>query len=91
MKGFTSYNEEFFAGQKDLSYRSARQVIPILQQFLPIHSVCDVGCGVGTWLRAFLEAGVQDIVGLDGYYVDKDLLEIPALLSRKRTSASHYA
>ena len=77
MKEFPSYSEEFFAGQKDLSYRSARQVVPILQQFLPVHSVCDVGCGVGTWLRAFLEAGVQDIVGLDGYYIDKNLLEIP--------------
>jgi SAM-dependent methyltransferase len=77
MKEFTSYSEKFFVGQKDLSYKSAQQVIPIVQQFVPIRSVCDVGCGVGTWLRAFLEAGVQDIVGLDGYYVDKDLLEIP--------------
>ncbi len=74
---FTSYSGEFFVGQKDLSYKSARQIIPIVQQFVPIRSVCDIGCGVGTWLRAFLEAGVQDIVGLDGYYVDKSLLEIP--------------
>lgn len=73
----TSYGEEFFVGQKDLSYKSARQIIPIVQQFVPIHSVCDVGCGVGTWLRAFHEAGIQDILGLDGYYVDKNLLEIP--------------
>jgi Methyltransferase domain len=77
MKESTAYSEEFFLGQKNLSYKSAQQVIPIVQQFVPIHSVCDVGCGVGTWLRAFLEAGVQDIVGLDGYYVDKNLLEIP--------------
>jgi len=77
MKEFTSYGEAFFAGQKDLSYKSAQQVVPIVQQFVPIRSVCDVGCGVGTWLRAFLDAGVQDIVGLDGYYVDKNLLEIP--------------
>lgn len=77
MNEFTSYSEKFFVGQKDLSYRSAQQVIPIVQQFVPIRSVCDVGCGVGTWLRAFREAGVQDIVGLDGYYVDKKLLEIP--------------
>jgi SAM-dependent methyltransferase len=77
MKEFTSYSEAFFVGQKDLSYKSAQQVIPIVQQFLPIRSICDVGCGVGTWLRAFLEAGVQDIVGLDGCYVDKNLLEIP--------------
>jgi SAM-dependent methyltransferase len=77
MKESTSYSEEFFVGQKDLSYESAQQVIPIVQQFVPIRSVCDVGCGVGTWLRAFREAGVPDIIGIDGYYVDKDLLEIP--------------
>jgi SAM-dependent methyltransferase len=74
---FASYSEQFFVGQKDLSYRSAQQVIPIVQQFVPIRSVCDVGCGVGTWLRAFREAGVEDMVGLDGRYVDKNLLEIP--------------
>jgi SAM-dependent methyltransferase len=83
MKEFTSYSEKFFVGQKDLSYKSAQQVIPIVQQFVPIRSVCDVGCGVGTWLRAFREAGVQDIVGLDGYYVDKKLLEIPGSAFRE--------
>jgi SAM-dependent methyltransferase len=71
------YGEAFFVGQKDLSYQSARQVVPIVKWLLPIHSVCDVGCGVGTWLRAFLESGVQDIVGIDGQYVDKNLLQIP--------------
>jgi 2-polyprenyl-3-methyl-5-hydroxy-6-metoxy-1,4-benzoquinol methylase len=77
MKKTISYGEEFFAGQKGLSYRSARQVIPIIQNFVSIRSVCDVGCGVGTWLRAFLEAGVQEVIGIDGHYVDKNLLEIP--------------
>jgi SAM-dependent methyltransferase len=77
MKELTSYGEAFFVGQKDLSYQSARQVVPIVQEFVPIRSVCDVGCGVGTWLRAFREAGVKDVVGLDGHYVDKNLLEIP--------------
>ena len=77
IKEFTSYSDAFFVGQKDLSYQSARQVIPIIRQFVPVGSVCDVGCGVGTWLRAFREAGVQDILGLDGHYVDKNLLEVP--------------
>ena len=77
MKKTISYGEEFFAGQKGLSYRSAQQVIPIIQNFVPVISVCDVGCGVGTWLRAFREAGVQDVFGIDGSYVNKNLLEIP--------------
>ncbi|MBV9642716.1 MAG: class I SAM-dependent methyltransferase [Verrucomicrobia bacterium] len=76
-KRSTSYGEEFFVGQKDLSYHSATQIIPIVQQLVPVRSVCDVGCGVGTWLRAFHEAGVQDLVGVDGFYVDKSSLQIP--------------
>jgi hypothetical protein len=77
-KESAAYSEQFFVGQKDLSYQSARQVVPIVQQFVPVRSVCDVGCGVGTWLRSFHEAGVQDVVGFDGHYVDKNLLEIPS-------------
>ncbi len=83
IKEFTSYSEEFFVGQKDLSYQSARHVIPTIQQFVPVGSVCDVGCGVGTWLRAFREAGVQDILGVDGHYVDQNLLEIPGSVFRE--------
>lgn len=38
-------------------------------------SVLDVGCGVGTWLKAFKEFGVQDYFGLDGVKIaDADLL-----------------
>jgi SAM-dependent methyltransferase len=77
MKEIVSYDVRFFAGPKGPSYRSAQQVIPIIQNFLPVSSVCDVGCGVGTWLRAFREAGVKDLFGIDGDYVDKSLLEIP--------------
>src|SRR5262249_50066622 len=40
-------------------------------------SIVDVGCGLGTWLAAFRELGVTDVVGIDGEYVDRDLLEIP--------------
>jgi SAM-dependent methyltransferase len=76
-KKSAAYSAQFFVGQKTLSYQSARQVVPIIQQFVPVRSVCDVGCGVGTWLRAFHEAGIQDVTGLDGNYVDKKLLEIP--------------
>jgi SAM-dependent methyltransferase len=29
-------------------------------------SVLDVGCGTGTWLRAALDIGVRDVLGVDG-------------------------
>jgi SAM-dependent methyltransferase len=42
-----------------------------------VKSVVDVGCGVGTWLAVFRELGVTDTAGLDGDYVDRQLLQIP--------------
>ena len=38
----------------------------------------DVGCGLGAWLATFSEHGVDDILGIDGAWVDQNLLEIPA-------------
>jgi SAM-dependent methyltransferase len=40
-------------------------------------SVIDIGCGIGTWLAAFRENGVDDIIGVDGNYVDRSRLLIP--------------
>ena len=71
------YSKAFFVAQKDRSYRSAQHIVPLIRQIVPIQSVCDVGCGLGMWLRVFLEAGVADIVGVDGNWVDDDSLVIP--------------
>jgi hypothetical protein len=79
-----AYSKAFFVAQKDRSYNSAKHIVPLIRQIAPIHSVCDVGCGLGMWLRVFLEAGVEDIVGADGHWVDTDSLIIPV-------SAFHHA
>lgn len=49
------YDARFYSGQKSGSYRSARVIVPLLRALVPVKSVCDVGCGVGGWLRAFQE------------------------------------
>ena len=67
----------FFSNLSDGSYRSARIVVPILIELFNPRSVIDVGCGVGTWLRAFQENGVGDITGVDGPYIDGADLLIP--------------
>lgn len=36
-----------------------------------------MGCGVGAWLAAFAEAGVERVLGFDGDYVPRDMLKIP--------------
>jgi SAM-dependent methyltransferase len=72
----TPYGREFYLDQQDGSLRSAAAVVPrILEVFEP-GSAFDVGCGVGTWLSVIEQSGVQDVVGVDGDYVDRSMLKI---------------
>jgi SAM-dependent methyltransferase len=45
-------------------------------ELFPVTSVLDVGCGLGTWLSVFIEAGVKDVFGIDGDHVDQSKLFI---------------
>ena len=67
----TTYDEKFYGDNVEGSLRSARVVAPIVFNLTPIRSVVDFGCGHATWLRAFRELGVDDVLGLDGDYVDR--------------------
>jgi SAM-dependent methyltransferase len=73
-----SYTSAFFENHAGGSRRSADRIAGIVLDLVRPKSVVDVGCGVGTWLAAFCEAGVLDITGFDGDYVDRTLLQIPA-------------
>ena len=55
---------------------AARRIISLLRTILPVHSVVDVGCARGTWLREWRRQGVDDVVGVDGEYVDRSKFEI---------------
>ncbi|MGA9752032.1 MAG: class I SAM-dependent methyltransferase [Acidobacteriota bacterium] len=72
------YGVDFYSNQQAGSHRSAQRLVPWLCDLLRPKSVLDVGCGVGTWLRAFKETGIEDFLGLDGEYVRRDQLQIPA-------------
>jgi SAM-dependent methyltransferase len=71
------YDARFYAAHEEGSTRSARQIIPLLLDLIGMKSVCDVGCGTGIWLAAFIELGVSDVLGLDGDYVESETLRIP--------------
>lgn len=58
--------------------KAPRQLVPIIMDLLKPVSVLDVGCGIGTWLKAFDEAGVVDYVGVDGEYVERSSLKVTA-------------
>lgn len=71
----TTYASEFYDAFAGGSRASAAEVVPLVLDLVgPVRSVLDVGCGIGTWLAAFAEAGVADLVGVDGDYVDRSQL-----------------
>jgi hypothetical protein len=61
-----SYNNEFYANQVPGSIKSAVRYRDILLNLFRPRSIVDVGCGRGTWLKAFKDAGVNRLVGYDG-------------------------
>ena len=71
------YPESFYAQQSDGSLASAQGVVPLLREMFDPHSVVDVGCGVGGWLAEFRREGVEDVVGLDGAWLNSSQLRIP--------------
>lgn len=72
------YTTEFYRDRHEATAHSAQVILGILFEHFPnIGSAADIGCGVGTWLRTLEERGVKNILGIDGEWVDKDLLVIP--------------
>jgi SAM-dependent methyltransferase len=72
-----SYDRGFFEHNLQTASGSAAVVVPLVNEWLAPASVVDLGCGTGSWLAAFRDQGVEEIRGIDGEYVDRDLLRIP--------------
>ena len=78
-----NYSSKYYEGIQSDSAPSARQVVRLVVDLVRPASIVDVGCGSGAWARAFKEAGVQKILGIDGYYVkDEQLLIDPGEFRR---------
>lgn len=72
------YSDEF-QGKLSLGQESARSIASRALDLLPgTRSVVDVGCGIGVWLHAFSELGIDDFVGIDGPWVASEHLLIPS-------------
>lgn len=72
------YDDAFFRYIQEGSTRSAQKVVPLVTQMLGTKSVLDVGCGAGAWLREYRNQAITDCLGVDGDYVQKEQLLIPA-------------
>lgn len=71
------YTKRFYEEHRNGATRSAEIMAPLVLQLLSVRSVVDIGCGDGSWLAVFRKLGIEDILGVDGEYVDRDLLQIP--------------
>lgn len=74
-----TYSRDYYEERQRRTQYSARVILEIvLEHCGPIGSAVDVGCGVGTWLSVLADKGVTDVQGVDGPWVEQDLLVIPA-------------
>ncbi len=71
-----TYQDNFFGFHLQDSINSAKEIIPIVSEYIRPTSVIDVGCGVGTWLSIWEKQGVNDVIGIDGSYAYSDDLLI---------------
>ncbi len=71
------YKREFYQNFMSTVHQSADEVVPLVLEYITPASIVDVGCGTGSWLATFQRHGVNDIFGVDGPWVDADLLQIP--------------
>jgi hypothetical protein len=71
-----TYDCAFFEYINKGSARSAATIIPLIRSYFKVRSVIDFGCGQGAWLREWRRSGAQEVLGLDGDYVDKGALLI---------------
>jgi len=72
------YSHDFYDYIDAGSRRSARAVARLLLPEMQIASLLDVGAGHGAWAAEWLEAGVKDVIAVDGDYVTLHQLVIPA-------------
>ena len=71
-----SYDRSFYEYVDGSARSAADVVVPLVLELVPASSVVDVGCGTAGWLRAFVDHGVDDVLGLDSGRVPADLVKI---------------
>jgi SAM-dependent methyltransferase len=65
------YTTNWFRSFRESARQSASIIVPHLLQLTGARSVVDVGCGVGAWLDQYRRHGVDDLLGVDGDYIDR--------------------
>ena len=74
MSNPSEYNRQFYKDRDKRTRYSAEKIAAIVMELVNPASVADVGCGVGTWLETFKKLGVESVLGIEGDWVDDDVL-----------------
>jgi SAM-dependent methyltransferase len=72
------YSTDFYDYIDAGSRASADVVAHLLLGEMKVKSLLDVGSGHGAWAAEWIKAGVADVIAVDGDYVRRDQLAIPA-------------
>lgn len=71
------YGPDFYSNQAENAYKSALATLPFIINLLKPKSVVDLGCGIAPWLKACVDLGVSDVLGIEGEYVKELKTYIP--------------
>jgi len=72
------YKHNFYKDRHQSTLDAANTVLSLVVDAIPeVNSAVDFGCGVGTWLSVLREKGVENVLGLEGPWVEDKLLKIP--------------
>jgi SAM-dependent methyltransferase len=64
------YDKTFYDANNAYARESSNVLVSLAQEITSATSVVDFGCAEGTWLADWKKHGVQDVLGLDGDYVE---------------------
>lgn len=73
MRG-AAYGARFYASRHQDTKYAADRILGLVLDLVHPASVVDVGCGVGTWLRAAREHGAAEVFGFEGEWLDRTRL-----------------
>ena len=66
--------KKYHHSEDEHNLTAPREIVPEILKLLEIKSVVDIGCGIGTFLHCFKENGIEEVLGIDGKWVNKNLL-----------------
>ena len=70
------YTSKFYSDRNLITLRSAEVILDLLFSKIKINSIIDFGCATGIWLVECKKKGAKNCLGIDGDWVDKELLEL---------------